>query len=426
MFNRVIGSLLFCLFLLASLNAYSRTAKIIGGTDVPNLKYPFIAAVYFQQDNGSSYSFGCGGTLIASQWVLTAAHCLTDVDSNTIPVEEVAALFGEVDLSSGGGDFVAASQLFVHPQFNNETLANDIALIRLANAVLYDPISLPDISAQFPSITENGIVAGWGDTTGGGDFPTNLMETELPIVSVAGCQIFWARVGGVLDDIMLCAGGGGAPNRDTCQGDSGGPLFVRRGPDFVLAGVTSFGNGCALDIPGGYTRVSAFYDWIESIVGSVPEVYRGPESAPALGVPPLLVALVSGDTVGESSLPVGRSQFYQVDSGSQATLATLSGDADLFVLSGRDSARVDLDCASENLDLETDQCSFENVCGVVYIEVLAFKESTFSLTIGGSQSAFPQCSSDGSSSGGSSVGGYGSIYLLLHLLVISFYKRVRC
>jgi hypothetical protein len=96
-----------------------------------------------------------------------------------------------------------------------------------------------------------------------------LQEVEIPVVSNAACN---AEYGGIITDVMLCAGvlDGSA---DACIGDSGGPLLVEGSNGHVQVGIVSFGQDCALSY-GVYTRLSEFDDWISGITGVDPE---GPE-----------------------------------------------------------------------------------------------------------------------------------------------------
>jgi hypothetical protein len=111
------------------------------------------------------------------------------------------------------------------------------------------------------------LVSGWGATAEGGSSAAILQKVRVPIVSNTTCN---AAYGGGITANMLCAGlveGG----KDSCQGDSGGPLVVPDGSGWRLAGVVSFGNGCARpNFYGVYTRISSFTTWITSQVGAPP------------------------------------------------------------------------------------------------------------------------------------------------------------
>jgi secreted trypsin-like serine protease len=100
----------------------------------------------------------------------------------------------------------------------------------------------------------------------GGSTSDLLRKVEIPIVANGVCNSPQSYAGRISEN-MICAGhteGG----KDSCQGDSGGPLIVRKGTGFVLAGVVSWGRGCALaDFYGVYARAARYRDWITQIAG---------------------------------------------------------------------------------------------------------------------------------------------------------------
>jgi secreted trypsin-like serine protease len=154
----------------------------------------------------------------------------------------------------------------VHPDWNSTTYENDVALISLETpAQAATPIRLID-PAQDGALFHDGVlavVAGWGRTKERGQISDALRHVGVQIVSNETCNALSAY-GGQIKDMMFCAGfieGG----RDSCQGDSGGPLmaFDGRG-SYVLAGVVSWGEGCARKNKYGvYTRLTKLLDWVK-------------------------------------------------------------------------------------------------------------------------------------------------------------------
>ncbi|CAN7980361.1 unnamed protein product, partial [Ixodes pacificus] len=173
--------------------------------------------------------------------------------------------------------------LLIHPEFNEATLLNDIALIRLKDRVplwrlggYVNTICLPP-----PGFQPRGraLVSGWGYLSENGPTADVLQVVELPLVNLTRCKELNRFL---VEDTNLCAGfaeGG----KDACTGDSGGPLFQILNDTAVQIGVVSWGRSCAVpNSPGVYTNVVPYLSWIHSILaadnasGSVRrQVYRG-------------------------------------------------------------------------------------------------------------------------------------------------------
>lgn len=146
------------------------------------------------------------------------------------------------------------------------------------NAELIRPICLPIVEPQRSSnlVSLTPFIAGWGKTTESGKSADVLQQVQLPVLKNSVCKNRYDKVGKLLserqfDDYVLCAGvlkGG----MDSCQGDSGGPLMIPTGrlaepTVYYQIGIVSYGIGCArVDVPGVYTRVSSFVEWIEEKV----------------------------------------------------------------------------------------------------------------------------------------------------------------
>ncbi|MBX0326147.1 serine protease [Oscillochloris sp. ZM17-4] len=267
---------LLALSLLIGVGAVARAdttprPQIVGGADVPDPN-PYT----YQVSIGTVDSYFCGGSIIAADWVLSAAHCF--VDENTGAVTDATTLVvrtGIRSIQAGFDDTTgnrAVAQLTVHPAYDRGTSANDIALLKLAAPVDAAWIVPLADAANDPALTvpgTNAIATGWGGTIGyGPNDPTPTQPTidilrfvEMPIASNTTCGITATQ---------LCAGlpGGGV---DTCQGDSGGPLVVSDGAAwYIQVGVVSNGAGCAAPgFYGTYTRVGSYRSWIDSTMNPV-------------------------------------------------------------------------------------------------------------------------------------------------------------
>jgi uncharacterized repeat protein (TIGR01451 family) len=197
---------------------------------------------------------------------VTAAHC-AEVTTN---IDIQAGIHA---LSSGAGQKRDVSTVIVHPNYNSgATFNNDIALVKVTTPFTLNstvstivPLTTEDGSLANPGVTAT--VTGWGTTSSGGSDSDVLLQVEVPIVSTADCNSSSSYNGGVTAQ-MICAGFIDDGGKDSCQGDSGGPLVVADGNDWRLAGVVSWGSGCASPrFPGVYTRVSEMTDFINQHTG---------------------------------------------------------------------------------------------------------------------------------------------------------------
>ncbi|WP_052700808.1 trypsin-like serine protease [Methylocucumis oryzae] len=226
---------------------------IVGGQVAKAGDWPWMVALVTKGLDNYSGQF-CGGSLIKTNWVITAAHCLIGESTSTFQV-----LTGVTDLKNDTGKRYSVKRIIRHPSYNKRTENNDLALIQLTTKVT-NTDTLPLIIDN-PNLTGiDATIIGWGALSerdsDNGDYPEQLYEATLPIVSNTACKAsYGARW---ITDNMLCAGykAGGV---DSCQGDSGGPLIIDQGGKWRLAGVTSNGNGCARPrYYGIYTRVSRY------------------------------------------------------------------------------------------------------------------------------------------------------------------------
>jgi secreted trypsin-like serine protease len=232
--------------------------RIINGSPATQGEYPAqgFLAIDTDGDPSTVESF-CGGTLIGNTWFLTAAHCAHDGVAPFAP-SQLRVLLGHVDFQEAS-DIYAVSSIDVHPDYADFEHLNDVAMLRLNRPAPYPyarPIRLDEAALWAPGTMAR--IVGWGDTDPGPGqtISTTLLEANVPIRPDSVCSDDMTSYGLAFDpNTMVCAGDG---NADTCQGDSGGPLMVRPASQWVIVGVTSWGNGCNDPaFPGIYARLGA-------------------------------------------------------------------------------------------------------------------------------------------------------------------------
>ena len=217
-------SLAVCLFLHAPAHADSR---IVGGSEASIKRWPFLVAVVLRADPDPVRGLICGGSLLAPRKVLTAAHCVRGSSAADFDI-----VFRRSNLRSDRGSRVRVTALEVHPDYNPQTEARDLALLRLARPL---PGPYPRRS-RFVAADEKLEVAGWGWRRG--IYPSRLRSSSVVRNSKEECLDIFSF--SLLVQSMFCATGDGG---EACTKDSGGPLLDRR--NFSLQGVVSWGYaGC--------------------------------------------------------------------------------------------------------------------------------------------------------------------------------------
>ncbi|KAL8176907.1 UNVERIFIED_CONTAM: hypothetical protein K2H54_040032 [Gekko kuhli] len=251
------------------------STRIVGGQPANDGQWPWQVSIL----QGGIHI--CGGSLINEQWVLTAAHCLT---KNIDEYEVEVGAYQLANPTSEERQIFPMSHICSNSAYDGtDGSSGDIALVKLSSPVNFTsnvlPVCLPDSSVQFPD-GEMCWVTGWGNIQAEENlpYPQTLQEVEVPIINRAACNALFSTDPepdldpNPIKEDMICAGYE-AGGKDACQGDSGGPLVCQREEGWVLAGVVSWGEGCAeANRPGVYTSVPYYANWISDNLQSTSSV----------------------------------------------------------------------------------------------------------------------------------------------------------
>ncbi len=237
--------------------------EIVGGVNTTIDQNPWQIAL----TSNAAFQF-CGGSIVNASWVLTAQHC---VEGGSMDMRVVAGITRKSTQSTG--QIRAINAVLTFPGYSDPGLGKDVALVHLATPLdLSGPnakaIPLVTAAEATAGATNAGVVTrvtGWGTLSSGGSTPDILQTVDVPVISNANASTDY---GMTISADQLAAGLRGVGGKDSCQGDSGGPLSVSVGGVRKLAGVVSWGEGCALaNKPGMYARVSSFQAWIAARTG---------------------------------------------------------------------------------------------------------------------------------------------------------------
>lgn len=232
--------------------------KIVGGESTTIEAHPWQISL---RENGHHI---CGGSLVADNWVMTAAHCVADASSS----RAISILAGSTSIRSYYNSQVhQVERILMHAQYdNNNNDGYDIAMIKLSTSVDLTSTKTRKVCLPSPGETFDGqtcVASGWGYMHEDQHVVNTLRHVALPVISNSLCNYYMYGV----HDKIICAGrtSGGI---DTCQGDSGGPLVCKSADgSWKQAGIVSTGVGCARRNKFGfYTDVSDFNSWIQSVM----------------------------------------------------------------------------------------------------------------------------------------------------------------
>uniref|UniRef100_A0A8C9CYF3 t-plasminogen activator n=1 Tax=Panthera leo TaxID=9689 RepID=A0A8C9CYF3_PANLE len=248
--------------------------RIKGGLYADITSHPWQAAIFVKNRRSPGERFLCGGILISSCWVLSAAHCLQE----RYPPHHLKVVLGRTYRVVPGEEEqkFEVEKYIIHKEFDDDTYDNDIALLKLQSDSLQcaqesdtvRTVCLPEADLRLPDWTECEL-SGYGKHEASSPFYSErLKEAHVRLYPAGRCtsQHLFNRT---VTNNMLCAGdtrsGGNQANiHDACQGDSGGPLVCMKDNHMTLVGIISWGLGCGQkDVPGVYTKITNYLDWIQ-------------------------------------------------------------------------------------------------------------------------------------------------------------------
>lgn len=235
-----------------NLPAEVQNGRIVGGHQAGRGQFPFQASL-----RNARHVHTCGAVIISDRWLLTAAHCTLKS-----ALYDIRVVVGSPDLEDGGESYNLA-QIIEHPDFNQVTLENDIALLQTAYPLtMSNLVAAIELGDSYLPGGETGTMCGWGQTSYGSTTPRRLQYMQTKVLNNEECRLRHSIQNRQrISESNLCTyireGAG------TCMGDSGSALVF----DSKLVGLVSWGVPCASGMPDVFTRVASQRAWILKTTG---------------------------------------------------------------------------------------------------------------------------------------------------------------
>lgn len=270
---RKISVVLSCLCAFGA-NGTGVTPQIINGSEISATTHPSFVSLFYDSIDYDGY-YGsrpfCGATLIHSQYVLTAAHCIYGSMQKHLFTSVVPQLQDETDFPHSVLQRVMVNEMFYPDTYRDDTLSSDIAILKLAEPITavtsYASLASPSDEVHYRNAPEVFYAVGHGNSTPYIDLTTKLQRTQLEYVPNVSCNVY-----NVDTSSNLCMKGAARVVYDnaTCQGDSGGPLYWESGSGYVQVGITSFGpetcGNPTVSANSIFTEVSDYDTWINAVL----------------------------------------------------------------------------------------------------------------------------------------------------------------
>ncbi|KAK7110206.1 serine proteinase stubble-like [Littorina saxatilis] len=253
------------------------STRIIGGKESMRGAYPWIVLLFINDD------YMCGGSIMDTTHIITAAHCLKDISlsqgGDRLVIVAGSHLTNYSSLQHVQN--VSVSAFYNHVDYDTDTNFNDISVLLLSRPLTFDsfvtPVCLPNARSRLPPSCT---VAGWGSITSPkATYPDELREVTLGTYNSSACRRKFSSFTSLnlaidyyLSDGVMCAANGTHGGLDSCQGDSGGPLFCpemdpkTHRERYTQFGVVSWGEGCGeAGKPGFYAYLPYFKTWLDDV-----------------------------------------------------------------------------------------------------------------------------------------------------------------
>jgi secreted trypsin-like serine protease len=240
--------------------------RIVGGVAAQPYEFPWQASLRRRATN----SHFCGGFIINSRWIMTAAHC-TRGETPAIMVVVIGD-HTRNEVSNPERLTLEVESINAHHLYNPSTFQYDVSLVKTQATIMFNeniqPVCAPDAALTYDHWRS--VCSGWGTlSSGGACCPQTLQYVSMNLTTNAYCDAAYPTYR-IYDDMICATDNTGSRERDSCQGDSGGPLMVQEADGtFRVVGIVSWGIGCASGYPGVYARVSYYQQWILDMLATL-------------------------------------------------------------------------------------------------------------------------------------------------------------
>ncbi len=308
----------------AATAAPTASPRIVNGDPGNGAEFPYLVALLTAarvEEEGAFQAQFCGGTLTTPTTVVTAAHCVVDRKTGDVLAPSTILIGFGTSLRGDDLRLVHVTTVTPNPAYLSRTAANDVAILTLAEPITGVAFLQPVGAGEVATLAAPGTavrVAGWGNTSASGkSFPDAFRVGNVVIFPDASCGAgepfalgtYTFKGYGASDAdarVMLCAIGLTEDQKviDSCNGDSGGPLVAGQGAGARLVGIVSWGEECAINLPGVYTRVSSQIEFLQAnnaIASPKPIPNAIPAVAPMLAATAQSARIVVGFAAGDDA-----------------------------------------------------------------------------------------------------------------------------
>ncbi|BFY99706.1 hypothetical protein BsWGS_02747 [Bradybaena similaris] len=256
--------IVFLSLVVAALAAPGPEKRIVNGSPAALFAHPHQASLQVQSSGGWYHT--CGGSIIARNKILTAAHCLQGQTASRLRIQ--VGLLNLYEAPNAYEQTVGVASFVIHASYNGNGagIPNDIGIITLNSALTLNAnVQIATLAPKGTSFAGTKcVITGWGRTVGGGATSSRLLEARITKITTADCAARWPGQSINIKHICVYEASAASGTRPSaCNGDSGGPMICGQ----YLAGITSWGvSNCSGNYPSVYTRVSEYRDWIAARV----------------------------------------------------------------------------------------------------------------------------------------------------------------